>query len=162
MRKTASERRSREKNSSTGNQDRNVFQPDVGVALIKTRWPNLWLLPAGSLPPKPDEMLASDRMSRLIKTLRGMANALDKAGVTAQCTRAWTLGGLFFRDRPVRNYDDAKAADHATYARFFHGLLERGVYVAPSGYETLFPSLAHTDDDLASMIEAVADVAASL
>jgi glutamate-1-semialdehyde 2,1-aminomutase len=55
----------------------------------------------------------------------------------------------------VRNYDDAKAADHPRYARLFHGLLDRGVYFAPSGYETLFPSLAHTDADLAATVVAV-------
>ena len=49
---------------------------------------------------------------------------------------------------PVHDYDEAQAADHARYARFFHGLLDRGVYFAPSGYETLFPSLAHTDADI--------------
>jgi glutamate-1-semialdehyde 2,1-aminomutase len=92
----------------------------------------------------------------------GMAAALDKAGLTVQATRAWTLGGLFFSDRAVRNYDDAKAADHATYARFFHGLVDRGVFVAPSGYETLFPSLAHTDDDIAFTLDAVAEAAATL
>ena len=57
----------------------------------------------------------------------------------------------------MRNYDDAKAADHERYARFFHGLLDRGVYFAPSGYETLFPSLAHTDADIERTINAAAE-----
>ncbi|MDQ1519757.1 MAG: glutamate-semialdehyde -aminomutase [Actinomycetota bacterium] len=106
---------------------------------------------------------AYERLEHIAATLvDGIAAALDKAGYTAQCPRAWTLGGVFFSDRPVRNYDDAKAADHTTYARFFHGLLDRGVYIAPSGYEALFPSLAHTDDDLALTLDAVAEVAASL
>jgi glutamate-1-semialdehyde 2,1-aminomutase len=106
---------------------------------------------------------AYERLEHIAATLvDGVAAALDKAGYTAQCPRAWTLGGVFFSDRPVRNYDDAKAADHTTYARFFHGLLDRGVYIAPSGYEALFPSLAHTDDDLAVTLDAVADTAASL
>ncbi len=58
---------------------------------------------------------------------------------------------------PVTNYDEAKAADHERYARCFHGLLDRGVYFAPSGYETLFPSLAHTDDDIERTIKAAAE-----
>jgi glutamate-1-semialdehyde 2,1-aminomutase len=104
-----------------------------------------------------------DRLEQAAATLvDGLAAALDKAGHAVQTTRAWTLGGLFFSDQPVRDYEDAKRADHATYARFFHGLLARGVYVAPSGYETLFPSLAHTDDDLAFTLDAVNDVAADL
>jgi glutamate-1-semialdehyde 2,1-aminomutase len=56
----------------------------------------------------------------------------------------------------VRNYEDARAADHARYAAFFHGLLDRGVYFAPSGYETLFPSLAHTDADIDRTVELAA------
>jgi glutamate-1-semialdehyde 2,1-aminomutase len=106
---------------------------------------------------------AYDRLEQIAASfVDGLAAALDKAGVTAQCGRAWTLGGLFFGGRPVHNYDDAKKADHATYARCFHGLLERGVFFPPSGYEALFPSLAHTDDDLASVVDAVTHVATTL
>jgi glutamate-1-semialdehyde 2,1-aminomutase len=104
-----------------------------------------------------------DRLEQTAATLvDGMAAALDKAGCVVQCPRAWTLGGVFFSDRPVHNYENARAADHATYARFFRGLLERGVFVAPSGYEALFPSLAHTEDDVAFTLDAVAAVAAAL
>ncbi len=78
----------------------------------------------------------------------GLRAAFAAAGVDAQVTRAFTLVGTFFAPSPVRNYHDARAADHARYAAWFHGLLDRGVYVAPSGYETLFPSLAHTDADI--------------
>jgi glutamate-1-semialdehyde 2,1-aminomutase len=78
----------------------------------------------------------------------GLRDACSTAGVAAQVTRAFTLVGVFFASSPVRNYDDARAADHARYAAFFHGLLDRGVYVAPSGYETLFPSLAHSNADI--------------
>jgi glutamate-1-semialdehyde 2,1-aminomutase len=69
---------------------------------------------------------------------------------------------LFFADAPVRNYDDARAADSAMYARFFHGMLDRGVYFAPSAFEAMFPSLAHTDADIARTIELAAEVAAAL
>jgi non-specific protein-tyrosine kinase len=47
--------------------------PDIPAALVATRWPNLWLLPAGPLPPRPADLLGSDRMTRLTRTLRGMA-----------------------------------------------------------------------------------------
>ena len=57
----------------------------------------------------------------------------------------------------MRNYEDARAADHERYAGFFHGLLDRGVYFAPSGYETLFPSLAHTDADIDRTVVAAAE-----
>jgi glutamate-1-semialdehyde 2,1-aminomutase len=90
--------------------------------------------------------------ARLEQIAQQFADGLQKVfadgGVDAQVTRSFTLVGMFFASSPVTNYEQAKAADHARYARFFHGLLERGVYFAPSGYETLFPSLAHTDADL--------------
>ena len=92
----------------------------------------------------------------------GLREAFAKAGVAAQVTRAYTLVGLFLTPDPVHDYAGAQAADHAGYAQLFHGLLDRGVYFAPSGYETLFPSLAHTDADIEQTIEAAADAAASM
>ncbi len=97
--------------------------------------------------------------TRLADGLRG---AFAGAGVPAQVTRVHTLVGLFFTPTPVHDYEDAKTADHARYARFFHGLLDRGVYFAPSGYETLFPSLAHRAVDIDQTINAAAAAAAAL
>jgi glutamate-1-semialdehyde 2,1-aminomutase len=65
--------------------------------------------------------------------------------------------GLFFADEPPVDYATAKAADGRLYAAFFHELLARGVALAPSPYEALFPSLAHTRDDL----ERTTDLAAA-
>jgi len=87
----------------------------------------------------------------------GLRDAFSAAGVAAQVTRAFTLVGVFFAQSPVHNYEDARAADHKRYATFFHGLLDRGVYFAPSGYETLFPSLSHTDADIDRTVAAVAE-----
>ncbi len=89
----------------------------------------------------------------------GLAAALADAGIAAQAPRAFTLAGLFFRADPVTDYAGAQAADAAAYARFFHGMLDRGVYLAPSAFETMFPSLAHTDDDIARTIECAAEAA---
>jgi glutamate-1-semialdehyde 2,1-aminomutase len=86
----------------------------------------------------------------------GMRKVFADAGVAAKVTRANTLLGIFFADGPVTNYDEAKRADHDRYATVFHGLLDRGVYFAPSGYETLFPSLAHTDADVEVTLDALA------
>jgi glutamate-1-semialdehyde 2,1-aminomutase len=78
----------------------------------------------------------------------GLAAVFAGAGVSAQVPRARTLVGLFFADRPVHDYDEARAADHRAYASLFHRLLDGGVYLAPSGYEATFPSLAHGDAEL--------------
>jgi glutamate-1-semialdehyde 2,1-aminomutase len=100
--------------------------------------------------------------SRATALTDGLASALSDAGLVVRTPRAATLVGLFFAAEPVRNYDDARATDTAAYARFFHGMLDRGVYFAPSAYEAMFPSLAHTDADIARTIELAADVASSL
>jgi glutamate-1-semialdehyde 2,1-aminomutase len=92
----------------------------------------------------------------------GLTTAFDAAGVTAQVPRARTLVGVFFADHPVRDYDGARAANHKAYASFFHGLLDRGVYVAPSGYEAMFPSLAHGDSAVAQTLSAATEAAAAL
>jgi glutamate-1-semialdehyde 2,1-aminomutase len=81
------------------------------------------------------------------------ADGLTKALPDAQVTRVGTLTGLFFAPTPVTDYEEAQQADHARYAQLFHHLLAHGHYLAPSGYETLFVSLAHTDDLLDETIE---------
>ena len=85
----------------------------------------------------------------------GMRKAFADAGIAAQVTRASTLLGFFFAEHAVTDYDAARGADHARYARVFHSLLDQDVYFAPSGYETLFPSLAHSDADIDATIEAI-------
>ena len=65
----------------------------------------------------------------------GLALAFDSNGIDATINRAGSLLSVFFSEGPVRNFDDAKAADHDRFARFFHHMLERGVYLPPSGYE---------------------------
>jgi glutamate-1-semialdehyde 2,1-aminomutase len=65
----------------------------------------------------------------------GLALAFDSNGIDATINRAGSLLSVFFSDGPVRNFDEAKAVDHDRFARFFHHMLERGVYLPPSGYE---------------------------
>ena len=61
---------------------------------------------------------------------------------------------LFFSDRPVRSYDDARACDLDAYAAFCRGMLERGVYLPPSQIEAWFPSLAHSDAHVQQTLDA--------
>jgi len=74
-------------------------------------------------------------------------------------------GGLlsvFFADGPVTDSAGAHAADHARFARFFHGMRERGIALAPSGYEAWFLSAAHTDADIERTVEAATEAARTL
>jgi glutamate-1-semialdehyde 2,1-aminomutase len=64
---------------------------------------------------------------------------------------------LFMTDRGVRNFDDAQACDTERYGALFRHLLERGIYVAPSQFEAMFVSLAHSDEDIDRTIEAARD-----
>jgi len=67
---------------------------------------------------------------------------------------------LFMREEPVGSFADAKASDTERYGALFRHLLERGIYVAPSQFEAMFVSLAHSQDDVNRTVEAVADFAA--
>jgi glutamate-1-semialdehyde 2,1-aminomutase len=89
----------------------------------------------------------------------GLRKAFADAGIAAQVTRAFTLLGIFFANAPVVDYDAARRADHARYARVFHALLDQDVYFPPSGYEALFLSLAHSDADIDTTIEAAINAA---
>jgi glutamate-1-semialdehyde 2,1-aminomutase len=92
----------------------------------------------------------------------GLAAAAADAGVAAQLPRVFTIAGLFFSEHEVRDYDEAKACDADRFGRFFHGMLEHGIFLAPSAFESMFPSLAHTDADIDRTIAAAHDVLASV
>ena len=64
--------------------------------------------------------------------------------------------------RLVRSYDDAKRSDTGRFARFFHGMLARGVYLPPSQFEAAFVSAAHSDEDIEATLRAARDVLATL
>ncbi len=98
-----------------------------------------------------------------IRLADGLTAAFDAAGVAAVVPRVGPLVGLFFTDRQPTDFDEAKAAaDNGVYPRFFHGMLERGVALAPGPYEALFPSLAHEDSIIDETIATAAEVAQGL
>ncbi|MCU0515348.1 MAG: glutamate-1-semialdehyde 2,1-aminomutase [Oscillatoria sp. Prado101] len=70
--------------------------------------------------------------------------------------------GLFFTGGPVHNYEDAKKSELSKFSRFHRGMLERGVYLAPSQFEAGFTSLAHSDEDTDRTLAAAREVMASL
>ena len=71
--------------------------------------------------------------------------------------RVGAMATLFLRDGAVRTFEDAKASDTERYGALFRHLLERGIYIAPSQFECLFVSLAHSDEDIDLTVEAVGD-----
>jgi glutamate-1-semialdehyde 2,1-aminomutase len=109
-----------------------------------------------------DDALYTDIERRVDRLATGLRNAAEFAGVDLHVPVVGTLMGLFFTSEPITNYDQAQALDRDRYARFFHGMLEQGVYLAPSGFETTFVSAAHTDDNIEATIDAAARVFATL
>jgi glutamate-1-semialdehyde 2,1-aminomutase len=105
----------------------------------------------------PDVYMHLDAMADQVFTI--VTDALTRHGIVHQPQRAGNLFSFFFTDRPVHNYDDAKTQDTAAFGRFFHAMLDNGVWLPPSAYEAWFVSAAHTDDDLA-IIASAADIAA--
>jgi len=96
------------------------------------------------------------------RLIAGLEQVFAEAGVPAVVQRAASLFSVFFGAEAVTDYAGARAADHGRYARFFTGMLERGVYLPPSGYEAIFLSLAHTEADVDATVEAAREVAAAL
>ncbi len=92
------------------------------------------------------------RGERFTQQLRG---AIRESGIQAQVNSTGTLATVFFAPQPVRNYAGAKQSDTRRFAAFFHAMLERGILLAPSQFEALFVSAAHTDGDLERMLGAV-------
>lgn len=101
----------------------------------------------------------AETTSRLVN---GLVRAAAEASLPVRATAVGTMAGLFFIDKPVRNYEDAKMSDTASYAAFFHGMLDRGVYLAPSQFESLFVSSAHSIDDVDATLGAAAEVFGAL
>jgi glutamate-1-semialdehyde 2,1-aminomutase len=91
-----------------------------------------------------------------------MRQAAEDSGIPVTVNQAGSLLTLFFTPGPVRSYEDALQSDTRLFARFFGELLARGVYIAPSQYEAVFLSAAHTEDDLALTAGAVADAMRAL
>ena len=92
----------------------------------------------------------------------GLRSALKESQIRGEVNVAGSLLTIFFADGPIRNYADAKKSDPALFAMFFHNMLDRGIFVAPSQYEALFISAAHTDADIDRAIAAAHESLASM
>lgn len=88
----------------------------------------------------------------------GLEKAAAKAGVPVQITRLGSMFTVFFNDKPVTDYDSAASSDLESFKIYFHAMLEQGIYLPPSQFETNFLSLAHSPEDIAKTI-AAAEVA---
>lgn len=104
-----------------------------------------------------------DALHRITQTLADGLLAIAKETGHAACGGSISaMFGLFFTAGPVHNYEDAKTSDLQKFSRFHRGMLERGIYLAPSQFEAGFTSLAHTEADIERTLAAAREVMASL
>lgn len=87
----------------------------------------------------------------------GIADAAARAGVPAYSTRVGTMFTIFFTGQTVIDYTSAKTSDTTRFGRYFQGMLERGIYIAPSQFEAGFMSLVHSDEDIEHTIRSAAE-----
>ncbi|MBQ9021217.1 MAG: glutamate-1-semialdehyde 2,1-aminomutase [Eggerthellaceae bacterium] len=92
----------------------------------------------------------------------GLREAIVESGIKACVNRVGSVATLFFGVDKVENWQDAAACDTELFARYFRGMLERGFLIAPSQYEALFVSTAHTEAEIAAFTQAAKDVLVSL
>ncbi len=109
-----------------------------------------------------DDALYVSLADRAAFLAAGLTTVMGEAGLAVQVPRVATLVGLFFSPTLVRDYEGAQGADVKTHAAFFHALLRRGVFVAPSAFEAVFVSAAHGWPDLERTVELAADAAAEV
>ena len=84
----------------------------------------------------------------------GLAEAAQKANVAAKAGHVGSMLGMFFTDQNVANFDDAKTCDLDFFSKFYQAMRQEGIYIAPSQFEVLYVSVAHTDDDINATIQA--------
>ncbi len=83
----------------------------------------------------------------------GLEEAASKAGIAVVTNRVGSMLGLFFTDQPVSNFSKAQTSDVALFARYYNGMLDHGIYLAPSQYEAAFVSAAHSEADIELTIQ---------
>ena len=99
--------------------------------------------------PEPGEADASRALTLKTKKLvLGLESAARDAGVKIQAHQAGSMFSIFFNKGKVKDYASSAASDQEAFKVWFRAMLEQGIYLAPSQFETLFLSLAHTDEDI--------------
>ncbi|NYJ73522.1 glutamate-1-semialdehyde 2,1-aminomutase [Allobranchiibius huperziae] len=103
-----------------------------------------------------------DRLTQVSDALiAGATEALNVAGVPHVIGRAGSMFNVFFREERVRDYDDARDQDTAAFGRFFHSMLQQGVHLPPSAFESWFVSASHDDEAVDAVLAALPTAAAA-
>ena len=104
-----------------------------------------------------------DYLEQITKKLAdGLLQVARETGHEACGGNISGMFGMFFTNGPVHNYEDAKASDTAKFGRYHRGMLEHGIYLAPSQFEAGFTSIAHTEEDIERTLQAAREVMSGL
>jgi glutamate-1-semialdehyde 2,1-aminomutase len=131
---------------------------------------------AGTLSGNPMAMAAGIAMMDLIRRFNpyprleqlgamleaGFRNAAEAAGQPIQINRVGSMLTVFLTEHPVSDLASASTSDTQKFSRWFHGLLNRGVYLPCSQFEAMFISAVHSDADVAATLQAAAEAFAEL
>ncbi len=101
-----------------------------------------------------EENLTEKIIAKTSKLVAGLKAAAQIANVAIQTPQAGSMFGIFFSASEVTNYDESAAANQTQFKKFFAAMLEQGIYFAPSQFETLFMSAAHSDEDISRTLDA--------
>lgn len=100
--------------------------------------------------------------TKTARLVNGLKNAAQMADIDLTTCQIGSMAGFFFTSGPVNNFDDAKTSNLERFGKFYRDMRNRGVYLAPSQFEALFVSSAHSDDDIEVTINSAAEVMKSL
>lgn len=109
---------------------------------------------------KPGVYAELDQKADLL--VKGLKEAAAASGISVQVDRVGSVLGMFFRDKPVKNMDDAKSCDLDRFTKYYNAMLEKGIYLAPSQFESGFVSTAHREEQIDKTIRTVKAVMAQL
>ena len=113
-----------------------------------------------------EELIKSDFYEKLTqkttKLTTGLQNLANKHGVDFATCHVGGMFGLHFAKTAPKNFAEVSLSNSQKYAKFFHGMLEQGIYLAPSAFEAAFMSIAHSDDDIDETLLAADKVFGSL
>jgi glutamate-1-semialdehyde 2,1-aminomutase len=120
---------------------------------------------AGTLSGNPLAVTAGIAMLQYIEAHPEIYDTLEQRGAdlvadvpgSLTVNRVGSMATIFFTTNPVRNYEEAKQSDTLQFGRFFHSLLDRGIYFPPSQFEAAFLSAAHSAEDIAYTRAAISD-----
>lgn len=109
---------------------------------------------------KPGFYEALDTMS--LRLASGLAQAAKNAGVKASAANVGSMLGFFFTDKKINDFEDAKTSDTEMFSTYYKKMRDKGIYLAPSQFEALFVSAAHSDQDINTTIKAAEEVLSDL